>query len=262
MADITTAPVPVRSPLPESLAGSTVLIIGGSSGIGLGAARLLHGLGARVVLAGRDKARLDAAVDDLRSAGGDAEVLGAVADAADEDAVRAAFDLAGTVDHVLLTAGGLTGAGPIETVTADAARLAYEQRVWGALITARIAAERLPAGGSVTLTSGVLVTRPRPGVAGAIGVAGGVETLVGALAVELAPRRVRVNAVRYGQFDTPLFRGAGNLPTDDAVAAAGTSAPLGRFGTAEEAGAVPVVLMANPYLNGQIFTADGGQSLA
>ncbi|MEV4254233.1 SDR family oxidoreductase [Spirillospora sp. NPDC049652] len=262
MSAASTAPAPVRSPLPAGLAGSTVLVIGGSSGIGLGAARLLHGLDVRVVLSGRDKARLDAAVESVAAGEGDAEVLGAVADAADEDAVRAAFDLAGQVDHVLLTAGGYTGAGPLAELTRETAHEAYDQRVWAALVAARIAAERMPAGGSLTFTSGNLVVRPTPGIVGAMAPGGGVETLTRVLAVELAPQRLRVNTVRYGAFDTPLLRGVGGLPTDEAVREAGAALPLGRFGTAEEAGAASVFLMANTYMTGQVVTVDGGQILA
>ncbi|MEV5573070.1 SDR family oxidoreductase [Spirillospora sp. NPDC052269] len=260
MSHVSDAPAPVRSPLPGGLAGSTVIVLGGSSGIGLGAAGLLHGLGARVVLVGRDKARLDAAVGSVTTEGG-AEVLGAVADAADEDAVRAAFDLAGGVDHVLITAGGLGGAAPLAEVTSEGVHAAYDQRVWAALVVARLAAERMPAGGSLTLTSGSLAVRPVPGMAGAIPSIGGVETLTRALAVELAPRRLRVNAVRYGAFDTPLMRSAIGADTDEAVRDAGAGTPLGRFGTAEEAGAVSVFLMANTYMTGQVVTVDGGQGL-
>ncbi|WP_199486583.1 SDR family oxidoreductase [Actinomadura logoneensis] len=189
-------------------------------------------------------------------------MLGAVADAADEDAVRAAFDLAGRVDHVLLTAGGYTGAGPLTELTREAAHEAYDQRVWAAVVAARLAAERMPAGGSLTFTSGNLVVRPTAGIAGAMAPGGGIETLTRALAVELAPRRLRVNTVRYGAFDTPLLRSVGGLPTDEAVREAGAELPLGRFGTAEEAGAASVFLMANTYMTGQVVTVDGGQILA
>jgi NAD(P)-dependent dehydrogenase (short-subunit alcohol dehydrogenase family) len=92
--------------------------------------------------------------------------------------------------------------------------------------------------------------------------AGAVETLTRALAVELAPARQRVNAVRYGRIDTPLLRSLPELGSDEAVAAAGTSVPLGRFGTAEEAAAGALFLMANPYVTGQVITIDGGDTLA
>jgi NAD(P)-dependent dehydrogenase (short-subunit alcohol dehydrogenase family) len=92
--------------------------------------------------------------------------------------------------------------------------------------------------------------------------AGAVETLTRALAVELAPTRRRVNAVRYGRIDTPLLRSLPGHGSDEAIAAAGSSAPLGRFGTAEEAAAAALFLMADNYLTGQIITVDGGETLA
>jgi NAD(P)-dependent dehydrogenase (short-subunit alcohol dehydrogenase family) len=90
---------------------------------------------------------------------------------------------------------------------------------------------------------------------------GAVEALTGALAVELAPRRVRVNAVRYGRVDTGLMRRATGLDTDEAVVEAGSGMPLGRFPTPEEAAATALFLMANNSVNGQVVTVDGGQSL-
>jgi NAD(P)-dependent dehydrogenase (short-subunit alcohol dehydrogenase family) len=90
---------------------------------------------------------------------------------------------------------------------------------------------------------------------------GAVETLTGALAVELAPRRLRVNTVRYGSVDTPLMRGAAGLTSDEAVTEAGAAMLLGRFATPAEAAATAVFLMANTYVNGQVITVDGGQTL-
>ncbi|MBD2900606.1 Dihydroanticapsin 7-dehydrogenase [Actinomadura sp. RB99] len=260
----TEAPIPVRSPLPQALAGQTAVIIGGSSGIGLAAGAMLASLGARVVLTGRDKARLDAAVEHARAAGPDAEVLGVAGDAADDDAVEETFERAGAVDHVLLTAGSAAGGAPITEVTRDAARAAFEGRLWTALAAARAAVPRMNAGGSITLTSGGLVTRPRPGMT-LLAAVGGVETLTRALAVELAPRRLRANTVRYGMFDTPLARGVmgagADRAGDEAVAEVGRQTPLGRLGTADEAAAAVLFLMANPYMTGEILTIDGGQDL-
>jgi NAD(P)-dependent dehydrogenase (short-subunit alcohol dehydrogenase family) len=261
MTTLSIAPVPVRSPMPAGLAGSTAVIIGGSSGIGLAAGSLLHGVGARVVLVGRDQTRLNGAADRIR-AGNGPEVLAAPADGGDEQALARIFDLAGSVDHVLVTAGGLAGAGPVDTLSPESVSSALHSRVWGALTAVRLAAGRLPAGGSITLTSGIYTIRPVAGMAAAIAAIGAVETLTGALAVELAPRRLRVNTVRYGSTDTPLMRGAAGLSTDEAMAEAGAGTLLGRFATAEEAAATAVFLMANSYINGQVITVDGGQGLA
>lgn len=234
-------------------------MVGGSSGIGLAAGVLLHGVGARVVLAGRDEAKLAAAVDLV--SGGGPSVCGFPADCADEQALIQVFDRVESVDHVLVTAGGLGGAGPIDALTLDAVRSTMDARVWGALVAARVAAPRLPAGGSITLTSGIYTMRPIADMTGPIAAIGAVEALTGALAVELAPRRLRVNAVRYGGVDTPLMRAATGISTDAAMADAGAGTLLGRFATPEEAAASTLFVMANNYINGQVITVDGGQTL-
>jgi NAD(P)-dependent dehydrogenase (short-subunit alcohol dehydrogenase family) len=262
----TAPPVPVRSPLPSALSGTTALLIGGSSGIGLAAGTLLRSVGARVVLVGRDPDRLKAATSRVRAAGRDEDaddaVLSVSGDSGDERTIAEAFDRAGHVDHVFITAGGLSGAGPLAGLSADDVRTAVGAHLGGTFAVARTAADRLPAGGSLTFSSGILVLRPIPGMAVPLSVGGAVETLTRAFAVELAPARLRVNAVRYGRIDTPLLRSLPGLDSDDAVAAAGSTAPLGRVGTAEEAAATALFLMANNYVTGQVVTVDGGELLA
>ncbi|MFC7327337.1 SDR family NAD(P)-dependent oxidoreductase [Marinactinospora rubrisoli] len=257
----TATPIPVRSPLPTALADSTAVIIGGSSGIGLAAGILLREVGARVVLVGRDQARLDAAVARVRGDGPADAVIGASADVADEDALAEIFDRAGSVDHVLVTAGGFAGGGPVGEISVDDLHSTFDNRIWGALIAARLAATRLPAGGSITLTSGTMLVRPVPGTSGLLAVAGGVETMTRALAVEFAPRRLRVNTVRYGPFDTPLLRDRLELDSDTAAAEHGAKTLLGRLGDPAEAGASALFLMANNYVTGQVITVDGGHTL-
>lgn len=95
-----------------------------------------------------------------------------------------------------------------------------------------------------------------------LSVTGAVETLTKALAVELAPARLRVNTVRFRRIDTPLLRSLPSLDSDDAIAAAGSTALLGRFGTAQEAAASALFLMANNYVTGQFITVDGGETLS
>ena len=188
-----------------------------------------------MVLVGRDRARLDAAVGRIGEGG--PEVLAASADGRDEQALARILDPVGSVDHALVTAGGLEGAGTIDKLTPEAVRSTLEARIWGALAAARVTAPRLPAGGSITLTSGVYSIRPVPGMTAPLAAIGAVEALTGALAVEFAPRRIRVNTVRYGNVDTPLRRSAAGLSTDEAVAEAGAATLLGRFATPAEAAA-------------------------
>ncbi|MCF6472701.1 SDR family oxidoreductase [Nonomuraea sp. MG754425] len=255
----TLAPMPIASPLPAALKERGVLIVGGSSGIGLAAAALLTGLGARVTLIARDPARLSAAVDGLRATPG-ASVLGVAGDGTDEAVLEQAIERAGQVDHVLVTAGSLAVGALLDTPHQQV-RAAVEGRIWGAYGAARAVARHLPAAGSLTLSSGLYVTRPIAGAAASIAGIGAVEALTRALAVELAPRRLRVNAIRYGVVDTPLSRAAMGAPDAAAMAAAGAAAPLGRFATADEAASAVLFLMANNFVTGTVVTVDGGQSL-
>ncbi|MHC3474974.1 SDR family oxidoreductase [Streptomyces sp. 7R007] len=251
--------------MPSALSGTTAVLIGGSSGIGLAAGVLLRSVGARVVLVGRNPDRLKAAVSRVRSASPaenpDDAVLGVAGDGGDEQTLAEAFDRAGHVDHVLVTAGDISGAGPLTGLSADDIRAAFDSRLQTAFTTARAAATRLPAGGSLTFSSGILAVRPAPGMAAPLSVVGAVETLTKALAVEFAPARLRVNTVRFGRIDTPLWRSRPGLDSDEAIAAAGSTTPLGRFGTAQEAAASVLFLMANNYVTGQIITVDGGETL-
>lgn len=261
---MTTGPAPVRTPLPSALEGRTAVLLGGTSGIGLAASEMLAAQGARVILAGRDRTRLDAAVAKVAAAS-TAEVRGVIADATDEDSLRTVFEGAGSLDHVFVTAGAPSGLGPITEVPSETMQAALQTPAWTAAAVARTAVPHLPPGGSITFSSGVLVPRPRPNMSATIASAGAVETLTRALAVELAPARIRVNAIRFGAMDTPLLRANFGAPAgpegDPAINEAGRSLPLGRFGTPEEAASAALFLMANTYTTGTVLSVDGAQSL-
>ena len=178
-----------------SLAGATVLLIGGSSGIGLAAAAQALAAGARVTIASRSAARLAAAAARLP------ELTTRVLDVCSEDAVSEFFAGGGDWTHVVL-AGSATQTGGVRTLPMAAARASMDNKFWGAYHVGRHA--RVAAGGSITYVSGVYSQRPQPDAVlqGALNAA--VEALARGLALELAPA-VRVNTVSPSTTATPLW---------------------------------------------------------
>lgn len=235
-----------------------VVVIGGSSGIGLATARAAAAAGAEVIVVGRSAARLNEAVQ------GDPRLRAQVADAADPAAIETLFDALGEVDHVALMAGGRAG-GRIATADLDALRADMDTRFWGAVAVCRSAAPRIRSGGSITLCSGAVSIKPAPGRAVVSGMVRGVEALGRALALELAP--IRVNTVVPGVIDSPRVRSAfGDAAADPAAVAARIAEayahlPAGRAGQLDEIAHAFLFAMTNGYFTGQSLVVDGGYTL-
>jgi NAD(P)-dependent dehydrogenase (short-subunit alcohol dehydrogenase family) len=229
-----------------TLAGKKVVVIGGSSGIGLATAELAKSEGADVIIASRSAAKLEPIAERLK-------VTAIPTDVTNDQSVAELFKRTGTVDHVVLTAAQLR-TGPFKTVSMEDVRATMEGKFWGAWRVAREADIR--AGGSLTLVTGFLSVRPRPNSAIISAANGALESLARALALELAP--VRVNAVSPGVIDTPIRAAMPEAARKEMLAKTAAALPVGRVGMAEDIGHQILSFMANGFATGSIVYVDGG----
>ncbi|MBK3664729.1 SDR family oxidoreductase [Bradyrhizobium diazoefficiens] len=228
------------------LAGKKVVVIGGSSGIGLATAELAKAQGADVVIASRSAAKLDPVAQLLK-------VTAIPTDVTNDQSIADLFRRTGPVDHVVLTAAQLK-TGPFKTVAMDDVRATMEAKFWGAWRVAREAEIR--PGGSLTLVTGFLSVRPRPNSAIISAANGALESLARALALELAP--VRVNAVSPGVIDTPIRAAMPEAARKEMLAKTAAALPVGRVGTAEDIAQQIASFMTNGFATGSIVYIDGG----
>jgi NAD(P)-dependent dehydrogenase (short-subunit alcohol dehydrogenase family) len=240
-----------------SLAAQKVVVIGGTSGIGLAVAQAAAADGAQVVVASSNENNVKEALNTLPDS-----AAGHRLDATDEDAVRAFFAGVGEFDHLAYTAGDYLTNAPVAELSLEQARATFEVRYFGAFLAAKHAAATLRPTGSMTFTSGIIVARPAKGVAPSASAAGAVETLARALAVELAP--VRVNTVRLGPFGRKAQSSEQAPQTHDREAlyqAVAAKLLTGRMGRHEQAAAAYVYLMGSGFTTGTVLVPDGGYTL-
>src|SRR5690242_4368145 len=228
------------------LKGKKVVVVGGSSGIGLSTAELAKREGADVIVASRSAAKLDPIAERLNA-------IAIPADVTDDKSVANLFKSSGPVDHVIVTAAQLRS-GPFRTVAMEDVRSTFEGKFWGAWRVARAAEFR--SGGSLTLVSGFLSVRPRPNSAIVSAANGALESLARALALELAP--VRVNAVSPGVIDTPIRAAMPEEARRDMLAKTAAALPVGRVGAGEDIARQILGFMANGFATGSIVYIDGG----
>ena len=237
-----------------SLQGTKVIIVGGSSGLGLATARAALAKGAQVTVTGRSKERLRAAQSEL----GDGLETAAV-DALDEAAMQAFLESRDGIDHLFVTIGSYVADHHLEPVM-DTLRGPLDTRLIAALHATKFALAKMSDEGSITLMSGTATVRPIPGTSMSSASCGAVEGLMRGLAVDFAP--IRVNALRAGFFDTPFLDDV--LGNQRAAVVADLEARLlvGRIGRPEEAAAAVVFMMETGYVTGSCLTIDGGGTLA
>ncbi|MCH4546209.1 SDR family oxidoreductase [Rhizobium changzhiense] len=234
-----------------------IIIVGGSSGMGLALARRLLAEGAAVTIAGRGEDKLAAARRDL----GDHPKLKTYAvDISREEEVAALFGSSGTVDHIVSTAADIEGAYQLlPSIELAVAQRVVESKFYGPLLLAKYGATHLPPSGSITYTSGVAAYRPaaRGSVVAAVNAA--LEGLVRALAVELAP--IRINAVSPGWVDTPIWSFVAGDAKQATLEAMAQRLPAGRVGRPDDIADAIRFLIGNGFTTGTILHVEGGHRL-
>jgi NAD(P)-dependent dehydrogenase (short-subunit alcohol dehydrogenase family) len=248
MTSETSAPRAAREP---EMLGQTVVLIGGSAGIGLETARRARQEGAEVVLVGRDPERLEQAALDV-----DASSTAAF-DAFDAAAIQKFFDgLPDPIDHVLVTAGGPKYV-PLLEMSAEDVNEALGGHVVQSLDVARSAAPKMRPGGSLLImggTGGRKISRELGLFSAATAV---LPPFTAALALQLAP--VRVNLIAAGFVDTPLSASLLGDGLDARREELRTTLPIGRVVEPADVAALAVHLMTNTALTGATYDIDGGQ---
>jgi len=237
---------------PELL-GQTVVVIGGSAGIGLETARRARVERAKLILTGRNPERLERAATELGA------MSSATFDAADPAALDRFFQgLPATIDHVMVTAGGPDYA-PLADLERERAHRNFDEHLWLPIAVAQHAVGRVRPGGTLLFMSGTGGRRPAPGLSLIAAGTAALPALIANLALEVAP--IRVNLIAAGFVDTPLSASLLGDELENRRNQLRATLPIRRVVGPADVAALAVHIMINTALTGATYDVDGGQQL-
>ena len=237
-----------------SLQNKRVIVLGGSSGIGLAVARQAAFRGAEVVIASSNPQRVQTAITIIGEG-----AQGHTLDLSNEAGIQSFFEKLGAFDHLVFTAGDSLLLHDLAATDLQQARRAFELRYWSALAAVKYGSPHIRKGGSIVLTTGVAGQRPLKGWVLAASVCGTIEALTRALAIELAP--IRVNAVSPGVVRTNLWQNMSAAEREHLYESVGKSLPVGRVGEVDDIAQAYLFLMQEGFSTGQAVVVDGGTVL-
>lgn len=250
---INTKKVLRRKGFTMSLNGKRVVVLGGTSGIGLATAKAFLDQSAQVIIASRSVSKLNEAKQVF---GGSVEAI--EIDFRSEEKVAEFFSKVGKFDHLVVTAG--EGAmGHFSELPVASAKEAFDSKFWGQYITVRSALPYLSNESSITLTSGVYGVRPPQGATTLAAINSAIEGLVRGLSVDLAP--IRVNVVSPGIVDTPIYAGMSDDQRQALFNGIAQQLPVGRIAKPEDIAETYVYLAKNGFTTGTAVLIDGGAHL-
>ena len=234
--------------------GKRIVVLGGSSGIGLSTAQAAAKAGASVAIVSSRQERVDQALKSLP-----AGAEGRVADLASEPAMQNLFATIGSFDHLVFTAGESLELGPLAQTGIEQAQRFFQLRYWGAFMAAKYGSPKIRAGGSIVFTSGLAGSRPHSGWSLGASICSAMEGLTRALAVELAP--LRVNIVCPGVVKSPLWANMKETDRDALYRGMADKLLVGHVGETDEVAKAYLYLMDQTYGTGQVLVVDGGGAL-
>ena len=238
----------------SALRDKTVLVVGRGSGLARAVTLLARSEGARVVVAGRDKAKLTDAYSDMA----DPEISAEVVDMTDDASIEALADRIGPLDHVVSTASA-RARGKLVELQRDNLLQSFDTKVIGPTMLAKYIAPQINPEGSFVLFSGVHAFKHNVGYLGVGITNGAVDFLTRWLAVELAP--IRVNAISPGVIDTGAWDAMGEDGKRDYFEHIAAHNPAGRIGTPDDIAAAVLFAMTNTFMTGMTLKVDGGEPL-
>ena len=233
------------------LSGKKVVILGGSSGIGLATAKQVARNGATVIIVSSNQQRIGRALNELP---GNAQ--GFAINLTNEENVKSFFDQLGQFDHLVYTAGESLQLVTIKDAEINSAKTFFDLRYWGAFTAVKYASPNIHAGGSITLTGGVASARPGSGWSLGASICAAMEGFTRAMAIELAP--LRVNLVSPGIVKTNLWANMNNSEREQFYNQIGNSLPVKRVGEADDIAQTYLYLMCQQFGTGQTIVVDGG----
>lgn len=229
---------------------SKIVIVGGTSGMGLSIAKKLIKDGEEVIVAGRSKAKLDTVLAELGQMAKGYEV-----DASDAKQLAKVYSAIGSFDHLVLSLSGAKGGGQFATLNLDELYEGFEAKFWAQIKALQTALPYL-SGGSITFITAVSAQMANPGTAGLAAINGALERMIPVLAVELAP--IRINGISPGVVDTPWWDWMPLEQRKDAFKQFANASLVGRIGTPEDIALAAQVLIKNTFITGQTLVVDGG----
>ena len=235
----------------SALRDKTILVVGRGSGIARAVSLLARSEGARVIVAGRDRAKLANSYDDP---GISAETI----DITDDDSIVALAERVGRVDHVVSIASA-RARGKLADLQRQNLLQSFDTKVIGPTMLAKHFASQMNPGGSFVLFSGVHAFKHNVGYLGVGITNGAVDFLTRWLAVELAP--IRVNAISPGVIDTGAWDAMGDDGKRDYFERIAAHNPAGRIGTPDDIAAAVLFAMTNTFMTGVTLKIDGGEPL-